>query len=157
MEYVILDHWNQIQCLKMISTNACTDVIILKNSKHVGTTWWQSMISKLIVTSSRGLIGYTRYKTYGAMHWTKTSCLREFYLRREVNPLTMQLVSKQKKKSTSLTLFYQIFKRTIARWRKIKTDAEFYCSRAKPTSTFKLVDLYWGVHFLSTQRFWRGV
>ncbi|KAL8464138.1 hypothetical protein ACS0TY_033890 [Phlomoides rotata] len=39
---------------------------------------------------------------------------------------------------TSLTDFYGIFKNTIKRWRRVKQQYEFNCSRARPDSYFEI-------------------
>ncbi|KAH6801367.1 hypothetical protein C2S52_001831 [Perilla frutescens var. hirtella] len=45
------------------------------------------------------------------------------------------------RKSTSLTEFYDIFKRTVQSWRRNEASDEFQCSRAQPTSFMPLTGL----------------
>ena len=37
--------------------------------------------------------------------------------------------------------FYKIFKETVERWRKQEIEAEFYCSRTRPSSNLRLTGL----------------
>ncbi|KAH6760628.1 hypothetical protein C2S51_017577 [Perilla frutescens var. frutescens] len=45
------------------------------------------------------------------------------------------------RKSTSLTEFYDIFKRTVQSWKRNEASDEFQCSRAQPTSFMSLTGL----------------
>ena len=70
----------------------------------------------------------------------------------------MQLVSKRKGALPSPS-FTKFSRWQIARWSKTELDAEFYCSRTKHRSTFKLFGLlkHAAEVTLSFQRFWRGI
>ncbi|XP_057547361.1 protein FAR1-RELATED SEQUENCE 5-like [Amaranthus tricolor] len=43
--------------------------------------------------------------------------------------------------SKAIENFYKIFKKTVEKWRKREIEAEFYCSRTRPTSNLRLTGL----------------
>ncbi|KAH6817891.1 hypothetical protein C2S51_001494 [Perilla frutescens var. frutescens] len=57
------------------------------------------------------------------------------------NESTNSAIGFNARKSTSLTEFYDIFKRTVQSWRRNEASDEFQCSRAQPTSFMPLTGL----------------
>ena len=105
---------------------------------------WKNMVSTYKLQENEDFYKWFN-RLYNIRHKWCTGWSRDFFSARilssQRSELTNHALRFNATKTTSLMYFYKIFKETVERWRKQEIEAEFYCSRTRPTSNLRLTGL----------------